>query len=306
MQLFAMKIKDLKYPLLFAAILVASFSVTWLFLNMPSEEVYSVSNGMLTYANRPLLEYQSEVWNETADKVIYKVWFDSHGNVTVYGLLAIPKIDGPIPAFFILPGATVTKEGEQRSLGDELNRMGYATLSLDQRGHGETKESGGYLISFGDDYNLWSSGIESSHHMAVYDALRAFDLLYQLPGIDRSRIYAAGESMGGNYAMIAAGIEPRISGLLLISASGYKFEPQSDPKAAEYLRSIVGDTYIGLLSPRPLLMLHDESDTTIPLEHALDTFDKAGQPKTFLTVNNGTHSYSPVMRDILHQGLEGW
>jgi fermentation-respiration switch protein FrsA (DUF1100 family) len=298
-----------KYIVFFAVLVVASFAVTWLWLNMPREEAYSVNNGLLSYSNRPPVRYGQEVWNETGERIIYRVWFPSHGNVTVYGLLGVPKRNGPLPAFFILPGATVTKEGEQGTLGDALNELGYITLILDQRGHNETLElGGGVLYRFEDDYQFWLQGLEPTHHMAVYDGLRAFDLLYQLPGtaIDRFRIYAAGESMGGNYAMIAAGIEPRIRGLLLISSSGYKFEPHFDPKAAEFLKSIVGDSYIGMLSPRPLLMLHSENDDVVPYKDAVDTFEKAGQPKTMLTIKATNHSYCPEMREILEQGIRGW
>ena len=295
-----------KYVTFFAIVVIASFSITWLWLSSPSQEAYSVQNGVLSYSGRPQIEYGQEVWNESDDVIIYRVWFPSHGGATVYGLLAVPKLEGPLPAFFILPGATVTKEGEQGTLGNALNELGYVTLSLDQRSHGETLESGGRLLSFEEDYLRYTQGGEATHHMAVYDALRAFDLLYQLPGIDRSRIYAAGESMGGNYAMVAAGIEPRIEGLLLVSSSGFRFFPQSDPGFAGYLSSVSGLTYISKLSPRPLLMLHNETDSVVSLEDAMETFELAGEPKEFLITDKGGHSYDPGMRDILEQGLEGW
>lgn len=298
-----MKKKDMRIYLLIAVIVAASFGVTWLLLSFPVEETYTVRNGLVSYSNRPPVQYGQEVWNETDEKIIYKVWFPSHANATVYGLLAVPKRDGPLPAFFILPGATVTKEGEQGTLGNALNELGYVTLSLDQRGHGET---GGIVFGFEDDYMFWLQGSESVYHMFAYDGLRAFDLLYQLPGIDGSRIYAAGESMGGNYAMIASGTEPRIGGLMLVSSSGFKFRSQTDPKVAEYMKSIVGDSYMAMLSPRPLLMLHAEEDEVVTIGDARDTFQKAGEPKTFLTINSSLHSYGEEMREILIEGLEGW
>lgn len=297
---------NMKYIVFIAILVIASFSITWLFLSAPIQEGYSVQNGVLSYTGRPQIEYGQEVWNESDDVIIYRVWFPSHGGVTVYGLLAVPKLDGPLPAFFILPGATVTKEGVQGTLGRALNEMGYVTLSLDQRSHGETLQAGGELLSFEDDYLRYNRGEEATHHMAVYDGLRAFDLLYQLPGLDRSRLYAAGESMGGNYAMVAAGIEPRISGLLLVSSSGFRFFPQSDPGFAGYLSSVSGLNYLDKLSPRPLLMLHNETDSVVSLEDAMETFSLAGEPKEFLTTDKGGHSYDPGMRDILEQGLGGW
>ena len=60
----------------------------------------------------------------------------------------------------------MTKEGVQALLGDALNEMGYATLSLDQRGHGETKSIGdGLIFSFEEDYHFtYSQGKEPIHH----------------------------------------------------------------------------------------------------------------------------------------------
>jgi fermentation-respiration switch protein FrsA (DUF1100 family) len=200
----------------------------------------------------------------------------------------------------------MTKEGEQRSLGNALNDLGFVTLTLDQRGHGETLVSGGVLLSFEEDFLYYSRGEEATHHMAVYDGLRAFDLLYQLPGIDRSRIYAAGESMGGNYAMVAAGIEPGIDGLMLISSAGYRFYPQNNPNFAGYLTSISGLTYIHDISPRPVLMIHSTEDEVVPISDAQQTFGLAREPKEFLTFDGDFHSYRKEMWDILQEGLEGW
>ncbi len=298
-----MKKSELRLLVLIAVLVAASFGITWTLLNQPSTEVYSVNNGLLSYTGRPPVEYTQEIWNETDEKIIYKVIYQSHGQATIYGLLAVPKLDGPLPAFFVLPGATVTKEGIQGRLGNALNELGFVTLSLDQRGHGET---GGYIPPFEMDYTFWRDGHEPMQHQMAYDAVRAFDLLNQLPGIDKSRIYAAGESMGGNYVMIATGMEPRISGILLISSSGFKFEPQADPKAAQFLKSIVGDSYLDLFSPRPLVMLHAVEDWVVPFRHAQETFDMAGEPKQLLTIDSSQHAYNEEFREILEQGIEGW
>jgi len=53
-------------------------------------------------------------------------------------------------------------------------------------------------------------------------------------------------------------------------------------------------------------MLHSEGDKVVPYKDAVDTFQKAGQPKTLLTINSSSHAYSPEMREILEQGLRDW
>ena len=112
--------------------------------------------------------------------------------------------------------------------------------------------------------------------------------------------------MGGNYAMINAGIEPRISGLLLVSSSGFKFQSQSDPMVAEYMKSIVGDSYLPLLSGRPVVFLTATDDPVVTMAHVQDSFDKASEPKALLTIESDQHSYDDSMREILEQGISGW
>jgi hypothetical protein len=61
--------------------------------------------------------------------------FESSGE-NVQALLRIPaNASSPSPGVILLPGAGVSKEREQ-GLAVELSRMGYATLTLDQRNQG--------------------------------------------------------------------------------------------------------------------------------------------------------------------------
>ncbi len=277
-----------KYLILFAVLLVGSSIVTWVLLwSNPLSEVRADSDGMLLFSGRPAVNYTKTLLNETGDSTTYKIVYQSHGRL-VHALLTYPKGSGPHPAFFILPGATVTKEGAQNGLGKDLNNQGFATLAIDQRGHGET---GGNIPTIEYDFEFYSTGRGSVHQEMVYDGLRGFDVLWSEPDIDRNKIFVAGESMGGRFAIIAAGIEPRISGALLLSTSGYGFPAQDNPVAAEYLNSIDPDNYIGRISPRPVLMVHIKDDQVIPISIAEKTFSLAGEPKEFFTLFSGEHGY---------------
>ncbi len=277
-----------RFVVFLVVIFAASAIVTWVLLwNNPLSEIRTDSSGMLLFSGRPTVNYTKTLLEEGDSYTTYKIVFESHGRL-IYALLTYPKGPGPFPTFFILPGATVTKEGTQNGLGKDLNAQGFATLAIDQRGHGET---GGNIPTIEYDFEFYSTGRGSVHQEMVYDGLRGFDVLYSEPNIDKSKIFVAGESMGGRFAIIDAGIEPRISGALLLSTSGYGFPAQDNPLAAEFLNSIDPDNYIGRISPSPILMIHIRDDQVIPLSIAEQTFSLAGEPKEFFTLFSGEHGY---------------
>src|SRR5659263_672513 len=99
------------------------------------------------------------------------------------------------------------------------------------------------------DYNLWKNKSEPVEHKMVFDALRSVDVLRQEPSIDPERIAIVGESNGGRFAIIAAAIDPGISGVIGISTSGYDIESQigdiTDENLIRFDRSIDPETYLG-------------------------------------------------------------
>jgi fermentation-respiration switch protein FrsA (DUF1100 family) len=279
---------DRRFLIFLVVIFAASAVVTWVLLwSNPFSEIRTDSSGMLLFSGRPAVNYTKTLLEEGNESTTYKIVYESHGRL-IHALLTYPKGSGPFPAFYILPGATVTKEGAQNGLGKDLNAQGFATLAIDQRGHGET---GGNIPTIEYDFEYYSSGAGSVHQEMVYDGLGAFDVLYAEPDIEKNNIFVAGESMGGRFAIIGAGIEPRIAGALLLSTSGYGFPAQNNPLAAEYLNSIDPDNYIGKISPSPILMIHIKDDQVIPISIAEKTFSLAGEPKEFFTLLSGEHGY---------------
>ena len=293
-----------------AAILIPLAGV--LFLLLSQGEAYSVSaDGFLAYAGRAAPEYSQTLLLKEGGWSLYKIAFKSRDS-KIYGLLSVPDSaaeraggqEARVGAFILLGGNTVTKEGIQERLGKDLNSLGFATLSLDQRGEGET---GGRVPSMQDDYQTFLRGGEPVQHLMVRDALAAYDLLRGRNGIDPERIYVAGESMGGRIAAIAAGIEPGIAGDVLISTSGYEFTLSPDQKLNRFLRSVSPDTYIGRISPRPVVFIHSRNDPVVPYDMGRKLFEKAGEPKRFFTADVAEHSYIPeAMKGFLEQGVKGW
>jgi dienelactone hydrolase len=218
---------------------------------------------------------------------------------SVEGLLRIPAGGKKVPAIVILPGATVPMEGTQ-TLADIFSSMGYGSLGIEQRNRGG--------VDFKYDYELWKNGKEPVEHKMVFDALRAVDVLRQQPSIDPGRIAIVGESNGGRFAIITAAIDPKISGVIGISTSGYDTGSQisqiKDESIIRFYRSIDPETYLKSIPPRKFVMLHSINDSIIQIGYAQNTFEKAKEPKQFYIVTTGTHGYSDGMKEPLVNELK--
>ncbi|MBI5226824.1 alpha/beta hydrolase [Candidatus Micrarchaeota archaeon] len=218
----------------FAFFLLLAVSLSLLFfgcLQSPTD-AYSVKDGIMHYPeNRPVPAYNASVLEDTSNHTLTYLIYQSHGGVLVHALLRMPKTDptgaaiSKPPVVILSPGATVPKEGRQ-PLARKMQDWGYATLALDVRGNGKTPR----LDSLDAQLAVFINGGEPEEAQMVYDELAAFDLLSENRfGVDQGRVAMWGESMGGRYALIAAALEPKIKGVLLVSSAGYGFPPGNDP-----------------------------------------------------------------------------
>jgi len=264
---------------------------------------YVDKDGYLVYPlNRGDILFNRQTYDETKNLTISKVIFQStKGNI--YGLLVLPKSASELlPGIVLLPGAGVSKESKLE-LAKKIAELDAAVLVIDQRGIGETD---GILPTLDEDYQSFASGKEPMQHIMIYDALRAYDLLYSAPFVDPDRIMIAGESFGGRIAVIAAAIDRNIKGVLVISSAGFDFEGGPDANKNAFLKSIDADHYISLISPRKLVMMHNKNENIIPLDSAVNTYLKAQEPKEFVLVNDSTcnHGYCDSMYNGLVESLD--
>ena len=263
-------------------------------------------NGYLYYPlKREQPKFYKETLNQTDNLLISRIVYPStRGNI--YGLLVLPKkISGGIPGVVLLPGAGVSKESEL-PLAEKIAELGIAVLTIDQRGIGETD---GPMPNIDDDFASFSASKEPYQHLMVYDALRGFDLLYSAPFVDPDNIILAGESLGGRIAIIATAIDRNIKGSLVISSAGFKgigYKGGTDKMKNAFIDSIDSDHYIGLITPRKLVMIHNIDDKNIAIQSALNSFSLAQEPKRFIYVNDTTcnHGYCNSMHDGLVEGLK--
>jgi dienelactone hydrolase len=246
--------------------------------------------------------YQLTPLETTANYTLSEVTFTSR-DAQMVGLLRVPVVHQEnIPGIVLLPGATVTKEGEQ-GLATYLCSLGYASIALDQRNLG--------VIDIQADLHRFLSGEEPKEHKMVHDALAAAEILRDQPEIDPNRIVYAGESNGARFALIACALDPKAGGVIAISTCGYGIDAAiasgrlNDPDAIRFYKSIDPETYLSTIPPRKFVMIHSVNDTIIDYESAKQTFSKAREPKELHTVACTTHGYCTEMAAALKTELEG-
>ena len=266
----------------------------------PKKAEYLTPEGLMKLPAREKVKYSEYPYEENENYTIYKTIFESAGS-EIHGLLLEPKTEGKAPGVVLLPGAGVDKVSEL-PVARTIANLGYAVHVIDQRGVGET---GGRMPSIEEDFLNFQNGIIAKWHLPIIDALVGADVLSTRDKVDSSRIILMGESMGGRVAMIAGSIDSRMKGVLAISSAGFHYGDGMEEKD-RYARSLDADSYVFMLSPRPLIMIHSVWDKTIPINSAAETFEKAKKPKLFVTVNSTDcrHGYCEEMLTPLNYSLQ--
>jgi dipeptidyl aminopeptidase/acylaminoacyl peptidase len=167
-----------------------------------------------------------------------------------------------------------------------LCENGVLTITLDYRTPSRTSQQ---------EFDDFVAGNETEQYKMVYDVLAAYDILTSNPNVDKQKIFVAGESMGGRFAIISAAIEGRIKAVLAISTSGYGVSGDINDPKVRFMLSIDPDNYIADISPRLLVMIHSTNDTTIPIQMAMNTFSNAKEPKEFDKISTCMHGYCTDM-----------
>jgi dienelactone hydrolase len=298
----------MKRPLLMGLLVVFAIAafVGLQSLSENKQDWHVTSDGLLDYPPS-VPEYQLKHIETSNNSTLYVVKFTSR-DMQIAGLLRMPQIkqeakenlSNGIPGIVLLPGATVTKEREQ-GVAKYLCGLGFAIITLDQRNLGATDMQG--------DLQMFLNGIEPTEHKMVHDALAAAEVLRGQTEIDPNRILYVGESNGGRFAIIACALDPKASGAIAISTSGYGIDAAiasgmlKDPNTIRFYKSIDPETYLSKIPPRKLVMFHSINDPVIPYEYANSTYEKALQPKSFYTVKCHMHGLCTDMDASLEKEL---
>ena len=159
-----------------------------------------------------------------------------------------------------------------------LARRGYVTLAPDYPGFGDS------TFDFDPKH-----GYASGTMKAIWDNIRAVDLLVSLPQVDASRIGVIGHSLGGHNAMFTAAFEPRLR--VIVSNCGFTRFHKDDvpswtgPRYMPRIRTRFGNSadrvpfdfpeIIGTFAPRPFLAIAAKRDRDFDYTGVLDSIDAA-------------------------------
>lgn len=263
-------------------------------------------DGVLEY-KVSMPQYYLSPPEDDGNSTLSEIQFQSR-DAKIAALLRIPQpkpdADGQnrsVPGIVLLPGATVSKEAEQK-LARHLADLGYASITLDQRNLGGVDAKG--------DLQMFLRGEEPTEHKMVYDALAAAKIMRAQPEIDPEGIIYAGESNGGRFAIMACAQDPAAKGVLAISTCGYGTDAAiasqgvTDRDLIRFYRSIDPETYLSMIAPRPLIMIHSRNDTIIPYQMAEQTYARGMQPKSLHTVGCTRHGYCEEMSGATEEELK--
>jgi cephalosporin-C deacetylase-like acetyl esterase len=146
---------------------------------------------------------------------VYHVNFRNYGNARVYGMLCVPRGQGPYPAVLKVPGA-----GIRPYQGDVANaERGVITLEIGIHGLPVNLQPSVYMDLMRhavSDY--WHCNLDDKdryYYKKVYlGCVRAVDFIFSLPEFDGANIVVSGGSQGGALAIVTAALDDRIKGLV--------------------------------------------------------------------------------------------
>jgi dienelactone hydrolase len=217
-------------------------------------------------------------------KILYRS--DAEHWTPAYIFLPPLKAGMKRPAILCLHQTTPLGKDEPAGLGKNAD-MQYG-LDLAQRG----------FITFLPDYPSFGEhkfdfdpkrGYASGSMKAVWDNIRAIDLLETLPQVDAGRIGVIGHSLGGHNAMFTAAFEPRVRVIVsscgftslrrddLPSWTGKVYMPRIKTLFENDIRKLPFDFHeiVASFAPRPFLACAAEKDDDFDVVGVREVMDAA-------------------------------
>ncbi len=297
-----MILKIKKRHFYFAIIAVITLLIILIvFSRMDKNPIYIGKNSFLSIGMKKPVAYKTFPYESDENYTVSKVIYNSFGK-EIYGFIAEPNGAKVSAGIVLLPGAGVDKQSEL-PLAKKIAAQGYAVITIDQRGVGETN---GNVPSLEEDFNSYSNGNIAVQHLMILDALSAADVLSKEKKINPENIIMVGESFGGRIALIAAAIDKKIKGVIAISSAGFHYSGGND-ETSKFISSIDPDNYMAEISPRKVLMVHNRYDKNVPFDSALITFEKAKEQKEFILINDTkcNHGFCDSMFYDINSSLAG-
>jgi uncharacterized protein len=218
--------------------------------------------------------------------------------------LWLPFEDRPAPAVIVLHGAGSQKENHV-DYARAAVAHGFAALTFDNRGHGETEGALGPGV--------------------VADMQKLVRLLAERPEVDDRRIAVRGSSMGGLLAIHLAAASDSVAAVVAICPAAEwmliedvrRVADGQRPREGSYLAAMRIDApalvaWLGehevadaveRLGSKPLLLIHARGDEAVPVSHSEDLFERAVEPKRLLVLEGGDHRSAQHDTEIQGESL---
>jgi fermentation-respiration switch protein FrsA (DUF1100 family) len=246
----------------------------------PADEAsYAVDDeGTLTIST-PMPDVTETVLERLGNVTVSGVVF-RNADADVLALLAEP--DRPIAGIVYAPGTGVPAWAHrERAVRYAEARIAFMVVDI----RGNDGETPGEPFDLQQDYRRFSAGEWPQYYQIISDLGAARQFLSTRTSVP---IIAMGSSNGGRYAAVAAAADPAFAGYIGVSTSGFgRAGDRSAGDVRRFLLSIDPDACIGSIAPRPVWLFHSLADPVIPLAEGRSLFDRAAEPKQFITFDGG-------------------
>jgi uncharacterized protein len=218
--------------------------------------------------------------------------------------LWLPRSEEPVPAVVVFHGAGSQKENHA-DFARAAQAHGFAALTFDNRGHGETEGTLGPGV--------------------IGDLQRLVRFVADRPEVDEKRIAVRGSSMGGLLAIHLAAASDAVAAVVAICpasermmletvrpvAAGKPPPPGTyldwmridAPALAAWLEEYeIGDA-VERLAGKPLLLIHAKGDEQVPHGHSEELYARASEPKRLLLLEGGDHRSAQHDAEIQGESL---
>lgn len=173
--------------------------------------------------------------------------------------------------------------------GELLSRAGWSVLAIDLQYFGERHAP--LLTSFSEQEKHDKLYNQSSTYLAwvtqtVKDVSRGIDFMVEQRGVDAGRTGIMGFSRGAILGTIAAGVDRRISPVVLL------FGGHFDALETGHLPAACPANYIGRIAPRPILMVNGTQDSDMIKDRSVDPLFKVARTPKQAIWTDGGHGFT--------------
>jgi len=173
------------------------------------------------------------------------------------------------PSALLLHGYTPDSL-ELSALAKKLAEFGWAAVVLEARGRG------------------LSEGNPEDVNGYVRDSVITLKYM-RILGVDRTKMFVVGQSLGSAVAILCAAIDQEIAGVAALHPFD-EISPDALGAGVENPDVRRPVDVVNKVSPRPLLIIAGDKDNILPCEGAVRLYEAAKDPKRLLIVRDGTHA----------------